>query len=209
MKEIRRALLMAVGQRVAANGFDSKPITRSFLRRSPVGREAFHLAFINHADDFDVKADVAVRIDDLEDVVNADNTLLSKKERKETYSLGAELENIAGEGPKRWTVASSADVDPVADQIVARFKTVGLPYLNRASSLEAAYQLLTSPGRGAWLHSPIHASRAKRVVALAKILGRTDELQARVNENIQFLERLNDPGLQEFKQFAEQLGVKV
>jgi hypothetical protein len=209
MKEIQRALLMAVGQRIAAHGFESKPVGQSYLRRSAVGREAFHLAFIKHPRDFDVTADVAVRIDDLEDLVNADNNLLSKKERKQTYSLGAELGNISGERPKRWTVASTADVDPVADQIVARFKTVGLPYLNRASSLEAAYQLLTSPGRGAWLHSPIHASRAKRVVALAKILGRTDELQARVNENIQFLERLNDPGLQEFKQFAEQLGVKV
>lgn len=209
MKEIQRALLRAVGQRIAASGFERKPVGQSFLRLFPVGRASLHLAFVEHLGDFDVVADVAVRIDELEDIVNANNTLLSKKEKEQTYSLGAELGNISGEGQKRWNVASSADVEPVADRLVASFKTIGLPYLDKASTLEGAYQLLTSPGRNAWLHSPIHASRAKRVVALAKIVGRIDELAARVSENVQLLECIKDPGLRDFKRFVDHLGVKV
>jgi hypothetical protein len=208
IKKVQRALLKAVGQRIAASGFESRPVGQSFLRRSPLGRDAFHLSFIEHPADFDVVADVGVRIDDLEDLVNENDTLLSK-EKKQTYSLGAELGNISGQGQQRWTVTSSADVTPVADEIMASFNSIGLAYLDKASTMEGAYRLLTSPGRGAWLHSPIHASRAKRVIGLAKIMGRPDELAKRANENIQLLEGLNDAQLPDFRRFVDRLGVKV
>jgi len=209
MMEIERALLDAVGARIAADGFESKPVSQSFLRRVPAGRASLHLAFIEHPRDFDVVADVAVRIDDLEDLVNTNNPLLSQKEKGQTYSVGAELGNIAGEGQMRWNVASSADVNQVADQLVAAFKAIGLPYLDRAATPEGAYKLLTSPGREAWLHSPIHASRAKRIVGLAKILGRADELPVRARENLLLLEDTKDLGLQDFMRFVADIGVKV
>jgi hypothetical protein len=151
-------------------------------------------------------ADVGVRFDQLEELVNANNLLLGKREKAQTYSLGAELGNISGEGQKRWTVASLADVEGVADQLVASFKAIGLPYLDQVSTLEGAFQLLTSPGDDAWLHSPIHASRAKRVVGLAKIMGRVDELEERARENSRLLEEMNDPGLPDFERFVASLG---
>jgi hypothetical protein len=149
MRDIQRALLEVVGARIAGDGFQRKPVGQSFLRRFPAGRASLHLAFVEHPRDFDVVADVAVRFDELEDLINANNTLLSKKEQGQTYSLGAELGNISGEGQMRWNVASSVDVDQVADQLVAAFKVIGLPYLDRASTLEGAYKLVTSPGGGA------------------------------------------------------------
>ena len=209
MRDIQRALLDAVGRRITSDGFGIKPVGQSFLRRLPTGRASLHLAFVDHPGDFDVVADVAVRLDDLEDLINASNTLLSNKEKGQTYSLGAELGNISGKGQMRWNVASLFEVDQVADQLVAAFKSIGLPYLDRASTLEGAYELLVSPGRAAWLHSPIHASRAKRIVGLTKILGRTDELLARASENLQFLESSKDPNLQDFKRFVTGLGIKV
>lgn len=209
MKDIERALLEAVGARIEADGFESKPVSQSFLRRVPAGRASLHLAFIKHPRDFDVVADVAVRFNELEDLINANNALLSRKDKGQTYSLGAELGNIAGEGQMRWNVASSADVNQVADQLVAAFKAIGLPYLDRAATPEGAYKLLTGPERDAWLHSPIHASRAKRIVGLAKILGRADELSVRARENLLLLEDTKDLGLQDFMRFVANLGVNV
>lgn len=209
MKEIQRALLAAVGSRIAALGFEGKPVGQSFLRRIPDGRVSVHLAFVEHPKDFDVVADVAVRFDRLEELVNANNSLLSKKEKEQTYSLGAELGNISGSGQKRWSVASLADVGRTADQIVDSFKAIGLAYLDKASTMEGAWQLLASPGRDAWLHSPIHASRAKRVVGLASIMGRVNELERLARENAQLLEELKDPGLLDFKRFVASLGVKA
>lgn len=201
MKELQSELLEAVGQRIAEYGFKYKASEQAYLRAIPDGRSCLHLAFIRHQHDFDVVADVAVRFDQLEDLVNSSNTLLSKKEKGQTYSLGAELGNISGEGQKRWSLASSSEVERVADQLVECFKAIGLPYLDRASNLEAGYQLLTSPGRDAWLHNPIHTARSKRVVGLAKILGRTDEFAELVSESLQFLEGTKDFGLQDFKRF--------
>lgn len=209
MKEIQRALLKSVGARVVALGLDGKAVGQSFLRRIPGGRASLHLAFIEHSKDFDVVADVAVRFDQLEELVNATNSLLSKREKGQTYSLGAELGSISGEGQRRWSVASLADVESVADQVVTSFREVGLPYLQKASTLEGALRLLASPGSDAWLHSPIHASRAKRVVGLVKILGRVDELEARAREGAVLLEEINDPGLLDFKRFVAGLGIKI
>ena len=170
MKDIQRALFDAVGLRLASIGFKSRSVAQSFLRPFPGGRASLHLAFIKHPSDFDVIADVAVRFDELEEIVNASNLLLSEKEKGQTYSLGAELGNISGEGQMRWNVASPSEVEQVADRLVAKFKAIGLPYLEKASTLIGAYELLTSPGSGAWLHSPIHESRATRIVALGRIL---------------------------------------
>lgn len=209
MKDVKRALLEAVGARVAALGFDGRATGQSFLRRIPVGRASLHLAFIQHPKDFDLVADVAVRFDQLEDLVNSTNSLLSKREKEQTYSLGAELGNLSGKGQRRWPVASLADVDVVADQVVTCFREVGLPYLDIAMTLDGAYNLLTSPGRNAWLHSPIHASRAKRVVGLAKIMGRFEELEARAREGALLLEAMRDPGLLDYRNFVARLGVEI
>jgi hypothetical protein len=209
MKELQDAFLSAVAQRVIEIGFIYRAAEQAFLRSIPGGRACLHLALIKHRTDFDAVADVAVRFDQLEDLINASNSLLSKREKGQTYSLGAEIGNISGDGQRRWSVASLADVETVADQVVTSFKEVGLPYLDRASTLEGALRLLTSPGRDAWLHSPIHASRLKRVVGLVKVMGRVDELEARAREGALLLEEIKDPGLLDFKRFVVGLGIKA
>lgn len=209
MKDLQRALLDAVGNRISASGFDSKPVGQSFLKKFDGGRSSFHLAFVTHPSDVDVVADVAVRLDALEDLVNASNLLLSKKEKAQTYSLGAELGALAGEGQQRWTLADPSDIPAVADRLIECFLKIGLPYLERASSPPAAYQLLTAPGRQAWLHSPIHASRAKRVVGLAQLMGRAEEARTQAAEQAAALREMKDPGLNDFLRFVASLGLKA
>lgn len=207
MRDIQRVLLDEVGQRLVKFGFGAKASEQSFIRAMPTGKVAFHLAFIEHPQDFEVVADVAVRFEELEGLVNRDNRLLSKKDKGRTYSLGAELGNLAGTGQMRWQVTSVADVIETADRIVDAFRRIGIPYLDRATTMEGAYELLTAAGRDAWLHCPIHAARAKRVVGLAKLLKRNNELAARVEENTRFLEGIKDAGLQDFLNFAANIAV--
>lgn len=205
MKDAQRALLAAIGQRISLFGFESKAVGQSFLRYFPGGRASFHLAYIQHDNDFDVVADVAVRFDELENLVNQKSHLLSAREKKQTYSLGAELGNISGAGQTRWTVTSLADVPSVADELVDAFRKIGLPYIEKAMTVDAAFQMLKSPGPEAWLHSPIHASRLKRVIGLAMILGKNDEIPELVRQCLRTLEELKDPGLMSFKRFLADL----
>ncbi len=164
-----------------------------------------HLAFIDHRTDFDVTMDLAVRFDAVEDMINEDSTYLSKKEKTQTYSLGVQLGNLVGKGQMRWSVKTAADVLPATNGIVAEFEKYGLPYLERVSSMRSAFELLTSPGEESWIHSPIHSVRAKRVLAMAKILGMGDRLAPIASEYERFLEELKDFGAADFKRFAARI----
>lgn len=203
MKNLQLALLETVGKQISNLGFVGKPADQSFVRNFPGGRASLHLAFIKHPEDFDVVADVAVRFDALEDMINSESKILSNKEKSKTYSLGAELGNIEGSGQKRWHVTSAGDVAGVARGIVSDFERIGVPYIEGASDLARAYEMLTSPGRGAWLHSPIHSARAKRIVGLAKLLDREDDINRHIEDSISFMESIKDGGLQDFKRFAK------
>lgn len=204
-KELKSALLRQVGDRLVPLGFEARSREQAFVRAISGGRATCHLAFIDHPDDVDVVCDVAVRFDALEDLVNASNRLLSTKEKSRTHSLGAELGNLAGVGQKRWTLRPAADIAEVAAEIVAAFRAIGVPYLERASTLEGAYELLTAAGKAAWIHSPMHAARSKRVVGLAKLLGKQDEIARYVEQCERLLEDLGDPGIADFRRFVSSI----
>ena len=137
---LRSELLEAVKLHVEQRGFRYRKTWRDYVRKFPDRQLALRLAFINHQDDFDVTADVAVRHSSVEDLVNETNTLLSKREKSATFTVGAEFGNIQGIGQQRWTVANDADVPEVAGSIFQHFldhflNLVLLVYRNRHGSL--------------------------------------------------------------------------
>jgi hypothetical protein len=202
LKEWQTQLLTELSKCMPKYGFDKKAVGQAFYRKTPHGRDAFHVSFIRHTNDFDVTADVAVRIDALEDLVNADNRLLSKAEKRGTFSLGVELGNLSQGARQRWTIAAVEDVPPVAESILRMFENVGLPYLDRYSSLEGAFYALSSNDRDGWIHSPIHAARCKRAVGLAYLLGKQEDLNRLISDCESFLRDKKDVGLSSFQQFA-------
>ena len=112
------------------------PREQSFTRKTLFGRQTFHVSFIRHAHDCDVTGDVAIRIDDLEDLLNEWNATLSKAEQKQTHSMGAELGNLSEGRQRRWTLASEDDIPEVVSSVMALFESVGLPYLEKYSDLD-------------------------------------------------------------------------
>lgn len=205
MKDIQKLLLQAVGERVSQYGFQLKAASQSYVRSFAEGKASLHLAFMSHQHDFDVTADVAVRFDKVEELVNKHNKLLADREKALTHTLGVELGNLAGLGQMRWNVASESDVPEVADKIVAMFVSVGLSYLEKHSSMPSALEILNTPDHRAWLHNPVHEARAKRVLALLWLLGRESELGPALEKNVDFMSSLNDPGLERFRKFADDL----
>lgn len=94
-KDAERAVLEQLGTRMAAHGFRPKPVGQSFYRDVPGGRWALHVSFIRHETDMDVTADVAVRINAIEQVVNQCETGLTDAEKRRSTTLGAELGNLS------------------------------------------------------------------------------------------------------------------
>lgn len=205
-KEVKHRLLAEVGDRLREHGFALRAGDQSFVRKRPSGRSAFHLAFIDHESDFDVTADVAVRFDDVEELVHGQNPLLSARARKETYTLGAELGNLADGRQRRWSVLGESDLPRIADDIYAWFLRFGLPYIERYSSRENALSALSDNGPTGWKHSPVHLLRCQRALALAGSLGHTEAARHLAEVSERFLEsHHNRDDAAQFRSFAKRI----
>ena len=206
LQELQRSLLEALGQLLTANAFEADPKNQSFVRCLPGGTGKVHVAFINHAEDFDLTLDFGVRIDAVEEIVNSLEEGLSKAEKKRTSTLGIEYGNLLDGKPRRWTVKSDKDVPTVVQEISRAVIGEGVSYFAKYSSVPAALALLSGDGPDAWRHSPIHDSRARRALALAKVANTSrsqfDQLAAAKQD---FLEQRKDFGLARFRAFRASL----
>lgn len=208
IKELERALFEEVSSKIANYGFTGNSRDSCFYKRTSFGRLAFSLAFIRHRDDVDLTVHMAVRFDELENLVNENNQLLSKAQKKGTFSLGIELGNLMEGRPKRWTVASLQDVGPVAQSIINSFLAIGLPYLQKHSDMQTALEVLSGDDKEAWLHSPFHDARAKRAIGLAFLSGDRERFSRLVAAKTEFLTARNDSGLSSFLQFKSELVIR-
>jgi len=209
VKELQDALLVELDKALTEYGLKRPARSQSFYGKTPWGRSAFHVAFIKHRDDCDVTADVAVRIDDLEQLVNANNPGIAESERKKTFSLGAELGNICEGTQKRWTLAGRPDVELVASSILTAFRNVGLPYIEKYANPQSAYEAIRANDHASWLHSPFHGERCRQIIALALLLRRVNELDRLIEECAEFLRSRNDPELGDYLSFAQQIRVRA
>lgn len=206
VKTLERQLLEYVSKLVHEYGFSPRIRGQSFYR--PIqdgGRAALHLSFTEHERGFDVSADVAVRFDAVEALVNRANRLLSPKEKLSTATLGAELGNISRGVPLQWAVTSVDDVEVVAKQIMEAFASIGAPYLEQFEDMGRALVALSGNEHPSWLHSPVHYARCMRALALAVVLERKDEISGLREKCDQFLVDIKDPGISRFRQFANSI----
>jgi len=203
MKELQENLLKKIGIRLDSFGFKTKLADQSFVRVFHGGRQSCHVSFIKHSDDFDVTADVAVRFDALEDMVNADSIFLSKKLKANTYSIGCELGNLVYGEQHRWSVLSADDVTKTAEAIGDFFVLYGLPYLEKYSDMETVFDLIAPHPERVCLHAPFEDYRAKRAVGLALLIGKTKELPTLIAGHEAHLKTHYLPGLQGFQDFLK------
>lgn len=201
-QSLQRELLRALAERLQHHDFRLRLSWQDFVKKIPGGRWVLHLAFIAHPSDCDVTADVAIRIDAVEELVQRTDQHLSAKEKRETATAGAELGNIADRRQHRWTVATAADVVPVADQIYKMFEDFGLPYLERLSEPGALLDALSRNDPAGWIHAPFHGARNKRAVALALTSGDRERARELARRGARYLRDRNDHALADFEAFV-------
>jgi hypothetical protein len=162
--------LRTLGAHLESLGFNPKSSGQSFYRNFAVGKSAFHVSFIPHQTDFDLTADVAIRINAIEDLVNEYDTKRSPSEKRQSMTLGGDLGNISEGRQLRWTVADLNDIPRICDQVANKFERVGLEFLRTHSEVAAVRQVLVSSDHRDTLLAPILGSRAMRAIASTYIL---------------------------------------
>jgi hypothetical protein len=190
---LQRQLMELLRDRLANDGFVAKLKDQSYFKKTDIGTLAAHLAFMNGVVEFDVKMDVAVRLNSVEELVYPSEM---------TFILGCELGNLESGEPHRWTVAEPADVETVASGIYEKFTKVGRPYLEKYSSIDAAYDVLQRDDRSGWRHSPFDSERAKRALAIVALRGSLDEFEAQLARKRQFLATSKNAMLADFEGFV-------
>lgn len=205
MKELQKKLLLLVRNEISFYDFSLKLSNQSYVKPFHGGKVTYHLTFINHEVDFDVTADVAIRFDALEDIVNEDNRFLTNKEKSLTYSFGVEMGNLVYGSQKRWTVYDESDVINVTKEIMNMFIIYAIPYFEKYCNIQNAFLLLADNKNTSWMHCPIHGERAKRALALSILLDNKERIPELVNESTKLLTQLNDFGLQDYLKFSRKL----
>jgi hypothetical protein len=127
---------------------------RHFTRQFEATRWYMHLAFVNHANDFDAIVNVSVEY---------------VRNRKRVAIFGAQLGNIAGVGQTRHRVAAERDIPETVEGIVTEFNAVGMPFLERFSRLPEVLSILKRGGREAGLISPFQDMHAEQIRALEEL----------------------------------------
>jgi hypothetical protein len=202
IKQLQDGLLHDLAPPLATHGFMHRLRSQSYYKDNHSGKSAFHVSFIKHRGDVDLTADVAIRIEALEELVNADDAGISAKDSKATFSIGAELGNLSDGKPQRWTLVTPDDVPSVVPSIVAAFESIGLPFLSRYADPKAALELLVRNDTQSRRVSPIAVLRWKQIVGLALLLGdsRLDHL---IDSGTKYLQERRDPQLEGFLAFVK------
>ncbi len=147
--------------KLAPWGFKFQSARRSFISKSKDHTLAFHLAFIQYPDDFDVVANLGIRLNAVHDLADPQGDEIG------TYTFGIEIGNLTEGRQCRWTVNSDASAASVADELESVFKEIAMPYYQKYTDMQAAYDLLTSTG---YAHCSIKSKRDCVVETLKSLL---------------------------------------
>lgn len=201
--EQKQQLLREIGDALVADGFDRRLKSGVLWRSFPGGRNALFIDVTDLNDSIQVVIKMGIRFEQLEDMTNADSDYLTKREKADTYTLGAEMGNISTGRQKYWLVRNEGDIAAVVPEIVSAVRKISLPYFSKYSDLECAYEVLLRDDNVAWKQAPFDVARAKSAVGLAKLLGKVAELPELIEAKRAYLESRNDPDIGEFEAFVE------
>lgn len=200
-KELKKKLIDKLSIHLQQIGFDKKAVGQTFWKPTKNGKLAIHLSYIDHPDNLDITLDLAVRIDELEDLKNSLRPNLKQSEKKQTATIGVEFGNFTMGSQKRWTVATQSDVDTVAMDLYNCIVETGNSYFEKYSNLETILSVCQKDDEIGRLHSPINHVRAINAVGAAKILNNPN-LKELIKLKEEYLLSTGDFGLSEYKEFV-------
>ena len=203
--EWKENLLCSLFDCLKNDSFVRRSKDQAFDKQCGSVRLAFHLCFIRHTADFDVTADVAIRFDDVEDLINSFNAELSPRKKKGTFTMGCELGNLTEGEQRRWSVTRPEDIPAVAKSLYSAFQIVALPYYEKYSDRDTALNVLSGDTPESWLHCPFHTARAERAVSMALLMKGKEEARKLAEAKLDYLQGRKDPNLWSFQDLIASL----
>ncbi len=203
----RKALFDELGSRLVPYGFVPQWTAQAFRRRYPWGRDSIHLAFIRGGTRLKAAVDIATRFDAVEKLIDPFRPWIPEREKRNLFTLGAELGNISGTGYREFEVEE--DVRQAVDDMMVLIEGIGLPYLKLYSNPEFALDVALRDDEVGRLHMPMEDERAFAACSLLVVLGRGHELPAVAEKKMQEIDPDLGPLGREFPRFVQAMLERV
>lgn len=137
-KQLKKRLLMAVGDGLGAAEYQPKPVKDSFIRKHEAASWIYQLVFLDSEIGWRIQPSVGVRIERVEDIFHRTSGF-EVKYQKDTPTIGGFVGSIRG-GTNRdceFSLNGEEDIPRVAEALIRVLHDFAVPWFERFSSLPA------------------------------------------------------------------------
>lgn len=203
--EVNKTLLLLLEEKLRDRGFRKNLSKQALSRKTEYGSQTIHLSLVSQMSHIDVFVDLALRLDQLENLVDSNTTgWVYEKQRQETNSIGIDLgQLIDPSSSKAWPVDKSSDLDSVAESITFDIVLFGLPFLEKCSDIGRAFSILCGPEADLLNIIPLH--KALNRVGLAFLLSKTELFEDLTHREVLRLQEIPYSGVDILIEFSEAL----
>jgi hypothetical protein len=207
LRGLREQLIAEIDKSMSKKGFTYVARCRAFDKPTDFGRVSLHIMVMLGGTEFDVAADVGLRFDAVEAIRRPNRSMLTEREKDDTFTFGCELGNLARTGWKTRRVADAVDAQTVARAIVNDFQKIGVPYLEKAADANAMLAILTEDCPEAGRNYCIGWACAEIAVAMSLWLKGEEAAREMYLKKHAYLEKRQDPNIKFFREFGEVTGL--
>ncbi len=170
--QLAEALLAQLDTELGAMGFKRRRRDYTYRREAGPARHYIHFTIVKYGVAAQVSVDVAVRQHAIEEGIPP-HPNVSPKIARDRATVGVELGNWTGAGWRSWNLAVPEDVVPVMRALMTEIGHVGLPFLERFSSVAEVHRVLAKGGTEAQLICPLRERWPEILEASASIVSGT------------------------------------
>jgi len=203
--KLRQSLLLGLVPRFAECGFDFVKSRTSYVKKGDQVNLSYHLGFIRYPSEFNVTCHMAIRHNDVEDLVFKNTSEVSS----DSAGIGVELGNYIFGQPKRWGVSTSNDVGIVSNSIFDSFQCVAVPFFEKYSQVDEALRVYSGDGSDSMKLTLVNDARARRAIGMAFSLKRKELFFKLSEEKEEFLRRVEDPMIGRYLNFRNFLNEMI
>jgi hypothetical protein len=206
-KELMGPMLSRIEVELSPHGFLKNGTKQALYCKTPPGNETVHVALNNIGIGIEVDPNLAIRFDDLEDLIFENTTDFAIKNKRST--IGCYLKNIMP-FEKAWLVSNPSDIDSIGDSIVLAIKEYGFPFFTRFSEQQVVLNVLVNDELMANTICAIPLSRALVTVGLAFLEKEQKIFEDSSQKLDRWLESMPLSGRVEvFREFSRKLKAKL
>lgn len=201
--KLKEQLLNELAARLERHGLKYVKSRQAYIRRFPWGMWGVHLNF-GSANAILAAIDIAIRFDEVENLLHELTDYLSPKEMRNTFTVGVELGNWYDGGWRHYKGHDKAEISATVGKMERDIVSEALPFLEKYSDLEEVYRLIAEETRESRLICAFNDKRAMVAIATAHVLGKSDEeLRRLIDAKLDYLRDKKGADIDRVRKFAD------